>query len=329
MVHRAILPRITTSDYDDGNRRPVSGVQGGMKLSPHRFAPIPLALLLMLAACSGRSGPSGGQIAHPPGDQLVLRVEHRGGLMIAGGDFINFPAFTLLGDGRVFLPGAQAAIFPGPALPPVQIRQLTEDGVQTILHAVAASGQFAASAEWRGAQNFVADAADTVFTLNADGRTVTVAIYGLGTVMPGDEPPNFPAAEKPVHQALSQLLERLSTLDTWMPVTAWAADQAWQPYAPGALRLLVRNADADPPDSSGIANQELPWPTATDPATFGAATEFGDFRCGVVAGDDAAAWYEALSNANQLTRFVADDHRYEVSARQLLPGEAEECPAEA
>lgn len=248
--------------------------------------------------------------------------------MIAGGAFTNLPAFTLLGDGRVILPGAQSAIFPGPALPPVLVRQLTEDGVQTILNAVAASGQFATSAEWRGAQNFVADAADTVFTLNADGRTVTVSIYGLGTLMPGDEPPNFPAVEKPVHQALGQLLERLSALDTWLPVTAWAADQTWQPYVPNGLRLLVRDADADPPDNSGIANQELPWPTAADPATFGDATAFGEFRCGVVTGEDADAWHEALSNANQLTRFVADDHRYEVSGRPLLPDEAAECPTE-
>jgi hypothetical protein len=299
-----------------------------MKPSAPRFAPTSLTLLLLLAACSGGPSPSDGQIAHPPGDELVLRVEHRGG-MLAGGFFTTLPSFTLLGDGRVIVPGAQIDIFPGPALPAVQVRQLTEAGVQAVLNAVASSGQFAASAEWRGAQNFVADAPDTVFTMNADGRTVTVLIYGLGTVIPGEEPPNFPAAEKPVHQALGQLSEQLGTLDTWLPVTAWVPAQTWQPYVPNALRLLVRNADADLPDESGIVNQELPWPTDADPETFGQATNFGEFRCGVVTGEDAAAWYESLSNANLLTRFIAGDHRYEVTVRPLLADEPAECPSEA
>ena len=111
-------------------------------------------------------------------------------------------------------------------------------------------------------------------------------------------------------------------------MTAWVPDQTWQAFVPDALRLLVRNADADPPDESGISNQELPWPTGADAATFGEATSFGEFRCGVVSGEDAAAWYESLSNANQLTRFIAGDHRYEVTVRPLLPDEPAECPSE-
>ena len=82
-------------------------------------------------------------------------------------------------------------------------------------------------------------------------------------------------------------------------------------------------------DESGIANLELPWPTSSDPVTFGEPTEFGDFRCGVVTGDDAATWFESLSKANLLTRFVAAEHRYEVTVRPLLPDEPSECPSEA
>lgn len=300
---------------------------GAMNASARPRASIAVALALLLAACGGGAGSSGSQIPHPSGDALVLRVESRGGFLMPDAIFATLPSFTLLGDGRVIMPGAMMEIFPGPALPPVDVRQLTEAGVQTVLRAVAATGQFASSAEWRGAQNFVADAGDTVFTLHAEGRIVTISIYGLGTFSADDPPPNLPAAEVPVHRALSRLLEQLTAPEAWLPAAAWAR-QTPQPYVADALRLLVRNADADPPDESGIANLELPWPTADDPATFGQPALGGDYRCGVVADDAAASWYASLSNANQLTRFTKDGHRYQVSVRPLLPDEPRECPSQ-
>jgi hypothetical protein len=126
---------------------------------------------------------------------------------------------------------------------------------------------------------------------------------------------------------LSPLVEKLTTLESWLPSAAWA-QSAWQPYTPVALRLLVRNADADPPDGNGVENQELAWPADGDAGTFGAATSFGEFRCGAVSGDQADAWYAALSNANQLTRWTSGDHHYEVTVRPLLPDEPAECPTE-
>lgn len=50
-------------------------------------------------------------------------------------------------------------------------------------------------------------------------------------------------------------------------------------------------------------------------------------RCGVVSGQEATDWYQALTGANQLTRFVKDDHRYQVMVRFMLPDEPLECPA--
>ena len=101
----------------------------------------------------------------------------------------------------------------------------------------------------------------------------------------------------------------------------------WQPYEPEALRLLVRNADADPPDESGIPNALIDWPVDSDPATFGDPASDGTIRCGVVSGQEAKDWYAALTNANQLTRFVKGDHRYQVTVRFQLPGRAAGVPA--
>lgn len=287
---------------------------------------LPAALALsLLTACSSGPGGSGGPIAHPSGDDVTLRVEFGGG-MIRDFFLIGFPPFTLTGDGRVIVPGAQLDIFPQPALPAVNVRKLTEEGIQTVLKEVARTGLFGASAEFLAAQNFVADAGDTIFTLHAEGKDVTIKVYGLGTFdAPGDYP-NVSADEMAANRALSRLSQQLGNLDAELSATSWA-DASWHPYQPDSLRLLVRNADADPPDENGIGNALLDWPADSDPATFGDATSDGERRCGVVSGQEAEDWYAALGAANQLTRFVNGDHRYEVIVRFQLPDEPLECPS--
>jgi hypothetical protein len=296
-----------------------------MRRIAHPLLPIAAALSLLLAACSAGPGGSTGPIAHPSGNDLVLRVEYSGGFVAPTFRLTSFPSFTLTGDGRVIVPGAQIDIFPGPALPAVNVRRLSEAGIQAVLREVARTALFGASAEYRGAQNVVADAADTIFTLRADGTKVTVLVYGLGTLDAAANNQGISAAEIAAHQVLSRLSDRLMNLDAWLPASAWA-DTSWHPYQPDAMRLLVRNADVDPPDDSGIGNKLLDWPDTSDPATFGLPNRLDDQRCGVVSGMHARDWYTALSAANQLTRFVKGDHRYQVTVRPLLPGEALDCP---
>lgn len=59
-----------------------------------RIAPPPvpaaLALSIILAACSRGSGGPTGPIAHPSGDDVILRVEYSGG-MIRDFFLISFP----------------------------------------------------------------------------------------------------------------------------------------------------------------------------------------------------------------------------------------------
>lgn len=287
-------------------------------------APLLLASTILLAACSGPG--TGGPIAHPSGDGLIFRISTQGGFVGPGVLFTSFPGFSLLGDGRVIVPGAQIEIYPGPALPAVNTRRVNEAGIQAILQEILKSGVFSTNAEYRGAQNVVADAPDTIFSLQAEGRQVTILVYGLGTLPEGNTQAGISAEELATHAALLHLSERLMNLDAWLPASGWA-DPDWTPFQPDALRLLVRNADADQPDGSGISNQLVPWPTAYDPATFGAPTgTVSEARCGVVTGPDAGTWYRALASANQLTRFTQAGHRYEVSVRFMLPDEAPTCP---
>jgi hypothetical protein len=290
--------------------------------------PATFALSLLLVACAAGPGGSGGPIAHPAGDELVLRISYRGGLAGNAMLLTESPPFTLTGDGRVIVPGPQVELFPGPALPAVDVRRLNEAGIQAVLNEVARTGVFGASIEYVGARGFVMDANDTIFTLHADGREVEVLVYGLDTLDPAGQNPGVSAAEIAAHGSLSRLRDRLMNLEGWLPASAWA-EPSWRPFEPAALRLMVRNADADPPDGNGIGNQVLEWPDDSNPVTFGDPGPFDEQRCGVVSGQRAQDWYEALSVANELTRFVKDDHRYQVTVRLMLPDEPLECPAQA
>ena len=155
---------------------------------------------------------------------------------------------------------------------------------------------------------------------------VTVSVYALGALDPSQTRAGISEEELAAHRALAQLSSRLAMLESWLPASSWS-DRHSQIFEPEAIRLLVRNADADPPDQSGITNQLVPWPGAGDPATFGEpATQPAGSRCGVVTGAEAATWFSALRVANQLTRFTAHSDRYAVNPRPLLPDESRSCP---
>ncbi len=293
-----------------------------------------LVTMVLLAACAGGGGgrptsSPGPGISHPAGSDLVLRIDSAGGFVPVEFVFTALPLLTISGDGTVVVQGAQDAIFPGPALAPIQARRLTEAGLQLVLAEVAKTGFFGTSADFNGAQAMVADANATVFTMHADGREVQVSVYALGLLAGSDPPSTMGAREREAHRVLAPLAEQLELLDSWLPASAWA-EIAWHPYRSDTLRLLVRNADGDPADPSGIDGGRMPWPVNGDPATFGDPyPPIDGARCGVVSGDAAGAWYAALGAANQLTRFSAGDHRYQVLVRPVLAGEAPRCRAGA
>jgi len=303
---------------------------GAIAPTPSRH---PVAVLVVLAAlavttlagCARGGGASSGPIAHPTGDALVLRVASAGGFLGPGVAFSQLPSVSIYGDGRVIAPGAVDMIYPGPALPPLLVTRLNEAGLQAVLNEVLSTGLFVRDQSFQGASAFIADAGTTVFTLHADGRDVTVSIYALGAFDPSQPRAGISDEEIAAHRALAQLSSRLAMLNSWLPATSWSDSQS-RPFTPDAIRMLVRNADTDAPDQSGIANQLVPWPGSGDPATLGEpATQPAGSRCGVVTGAEAAIWFEALRAANQLTRFTAHADRYEVNPRPLLPDEPRSC----
>ena len=119
-------------------------------------------------------------ITHPTGAQdVVLKVTYEGGFVPAGFLFVDTPALLVSGDGRVFTQGAVPAIFPGPLLPTVLVRTISEEGLQALLAIVEKAGLFAESPDYSGGDN-VADASSTVLAIKANGGTFVHSAYALG-----------------------------------------------------------------------------------------------------------------------------------------------------
>jgi hypothetical protein len=329
------------------NRSRASDVHAAMS----RTLPVLAALLIVLAACgtsggtpppgsadpdpSPSPGSSGGTddgegIEHPTGaDEAILIVDSAGGFVPVEFMVSRLPQFVLLGDGRVILQGMQTLEFPGPALPALIERTLTEEGIQEVLRGVADTNLFTADAEFRGAMNVVADAPDTVFILDAGGFDVTVTIYALGFLTPDmGELPGVTPGELEAHRVLQQLNDALLGIDAIVDGDGWE-EEGWQPYEPEAFRLYVTDVTGQPIEGGDLPEQVREWPTDDDPAAFGELqANFGNgTRCGVVDGELGALWLEELGAANQMTLWTDDgDRRFRVAARPILPHEEPICP---
>ncbi len=275
-------------------------------------------------------GGSTGDIEHPTGsDEAIIAITWAGGMLPVHMQATQTPQFVLTGDGRVIVPGMQTLEFPGPILPALQERTLTEEGVQLVLEALEETNLFVGDLENRVMQSMMADANDTIFTVNAGGRTSVVTVYAIGALLPDMEPPpGADAAELEAYRVLSLLNDRLMTLDTWLPEDAWSSD--WHDYQPEALRLYVRDVTDEPIDQD-LPGQELEWPTDEDPAAFGEELpEWGDgTRCAVVEGDAGATWLAAFAEANQNTVWTSGERRYAIQVRPLFPHEPRNCEAAA
>ncbi len=281
------------------NRAPSSGVNAAMK----RFLPGLFVVLIVLTACAASGGSSGeppgstsppssggtGDIEHPTGSEAILVVDSSGGFVPVQFMATRLPSFVMLGDGRVIMQGAQTLEFPGPAYPPLIERTLTEKGIQAVLQGVEDTNLFTSDLELNGAQAVVADAANTVFILNAGGQEVTVSIYGLGALLPDMEAPQgISSAEIDAHRVLGQLNDGLMTLDSWLPADAWEAE-GWQPYEPEAFRLYVRDVSGEPVEGGDLPEQVREWPTDDDP---GRVRRRGDLlrRRDALRGRRTASW---------------------------------------
>src|SRR6185312_17432162 len=116
------LPR--RRHQEDHRSRPEPGPRPVRRRSVIARSAAALAALLLLGACAAQSpSPRGGGSSPYPyaPDQLVLRVAYTGGFVTPQVVVSRLPLVSVYGDGRVLTEGPTPAIYPGPALPNLQV----------------------------------------------------------------------------------------------------------------------------------------------------------------------------------------------------------------
>jgi hypothetical protein len=242
-----------------------------------------------------------GSYEHPTGaDDVVLRIGYEGGFVPREVAFQSLPALLVTGDGRVITQGPQIAIFPGPLVPNVLERSITDAGIQELLALADEYGLFE-EADYAGLEGIVADAADTVVEINANGESIVHRAYALGMDNPG--------GDSEARQRLAAFVAAATNIQA-----AVADDQLGdeQPFVADQYRLNAYEAG----DASGYDVQPtiLDWP-ADASVDLAAASQ-----CVLVPADELGPLFE---EANQLTWFVDDGVTYAVAVAPHLPGD--EC----
>ena len=282
-----------------------------------------LALALFATACgnlnddNGSAGGGGGNddgIAHPTGaDELIFRVAIGGGFVPVEYNLRAVPSISIYGDGRMIVEGPVIEIYPGPALPNLQVRHLTEDAIQAILVEARAAGLLGADASYD--YPCVTDLPTTTFTTVAEGQTHTVSAYALGFDDSGMGGGACEGTDTEARAKLSAFQEQLGDLGSFVPEGSVGPEEGFEA---SEMRVFVLAYRGDP----SLPQEGQEWPLPEPLVAFGEPDpNLSDIRCGVVAAEDLSTLMPLAQQANQLTPWTSGGEEYQLLFRPLLPDE--------
>jgi hypothetical protein len=260
------------------------------------------------------SGVPDGAYAHPLGaDEVVFEYSELGGFTTREYSFQSPPIVIVSGDGRMFTTGPQTAIYPGPALPNIVVRTITEDGMQKLLFAADEAGLFA-DVDYTADLN-VADASTATVVVSADGKTWTHRAEALGL---GAGPDQSAGAEAtPEREALLAFTQRLGDLASIVGADQLGLEEQFEPA--GYLALVVVVDDLSQFGSDDIEPTVVEWPAELPMRLADVAAT--DTMCAVIPATDVG---DLFTTANQLTLYSDAGITYQVIPIQQLPGRT--CP---
>ena len=278
-------------------------------------------LVLALAACAepagGASADPTPEAPSPPGatppegpDSLVLRVELTGGYTSAQYLAGRMPRYSVYTDGRMITDGPVALVYPGSALPNVQVAQLDPEQVQGLIESALAAGVDETAD--LGSPT-VTDMPSTRFTLATADRTYVREVYALSDLPDPTADSGLTDEQRTGREDLAGLLAALDELGQ----QEFAAGTPPQQYQPTTLAAVVAPwVDLE----DGMTQPTVDWPGPPLPGD--PLPTFPDLGCLAVSGDQLAAVLSAIENANAGTPWRSPDGGlWSISFRPLLPDE--------
>jgi hypothetical protein len=267
---------------------------------------------LVAAGCAAQAGGGSGAPASSStaggatDDGLVLQVAYTGGFVTPETNLGRLPLVSVYADGRIITEGPVAAIYPGPALPNLQVAQVSRQRVEELVdHAFQAGiGQ-----DNDYGTPSVADVPSTRFTIVTTEGTQTAEVYALAEgLFPEGDTGGLTEEQVTARRPLLDLLDELTT----------AGGRASESYVPEAVAVLagpwVATEDEMP------APEPVAWPGPPLPGE--PVAEVLALTCVTADGEDATAVLEAAATANARTPWTTDDgSQWSLTLRPLLPHE--------
>ena len=290
------------------NRGGETVVEPGMTTLRGPIAATAAATLFLIGACARPAGDAAGgtapSAAVPAGDDLVLRVRQEGGFVPPERIVGRIPTVSVYADGRIITEGPVTMVYPGPALPNLQVERIDPARVTDLAEqAVQAGVRTGADLGTPG----VADAPTTRIDVVTAGGRQTVSAAALGEAMPDD--PNLSAAQRAARAKLSGFVRSLTEREPG----------AQQPYRAQAMAALAQPYDK--PDD-GLPKQPGPiaWPGPALPGEY--LNPNVKIGCVVATGAQLDTVLAAVAKANQNTPWSSGGNTYSITFRPLLPDES-------
>jgi hypothetical protein len=289
-----------------------------MRLRHLRLAVLATTAACFLAACGSASpaspspaAPSLAPQPSPQADTYWLRATSSQAIPPID-QFPIPPVVTITGDGTYLTVGPQDAMYPGPALPNLRGRPITDAGRAKILAEAQRLGLLGGQTDFT-ADGGVPGGITGHVELTVDGQRVTLTgspeAHIECVTTPCEPPPGTPAAFGAFWSSLQD--------------PAWLGDAVGPEASYTADRFALLVGPPPAPEAS-VPAQILDWPLDVPVGRFGAAVANGTRRCGTATGDDAARLQPLLMQATQATQWVQDpttSATLGIVARPFVPGE--------